>query len=258
MNSQDAVIKINGLLELQRKVVGVKIVTTKAEYDAYDALELTKPMHYCVAVKCAMAGHSIKLSKLTAGCSGGNRALGIVEPLPQFFDGSSGCRLGLYKDNVIAAGVAKTVPIYPPNTYGVVVKPLELFEDDPDIVLITAFPRTIMRLLQGYTYSYGLPAGMLMSGNQAVCVECTVTPSVTDSMNVSMLCAGTRYNANWEDADAMVGIPFSKFHGLVKGIECTVNPIEPDERKKRIEDSLEQANLLEIEVEYGKTYYKNK
>lgn len=258
MNIQDAATKLYGLLDLQRKAAGVKIVKSKKEYDEYDVIEPVKPMHYCVAVKCAMAGHSIKLTKKTAGCNGGNRALGIVEPPPQFFDGTNGCKMGLYKNEMIAANVAKSVPICPPDTYGIIIRPIELFKDIPDVVLITASSRTMMRILQGYTYNFGLPEGMHMSGNQAVCVECTVTPMKTNSINVSMLCAGTRYNAGWKDPEAMIGIPFERFYGTVQGIEYTVNPIEPDECKKRIEDNLRQANNLEFEVEYGKTYYKSK
>lgn len=258
MNLQDTTTKINGLLELQRKVVGIKLVKSKKEYDAYKGLELVRPIHYCVAVKCAMSGHSIKLTKQTLKCDGGNRALGFVEPSPQFFDGTNGCKIGLYKDKTIAANVAKAVPICAPDAYGIIIKPLELFEDAPDVVLIAALPRTAMRILQGYTYSFGLANGMHMSGNRAVCIECTVTPINTNSINVSMLCSGTRYNAGWKDIESMIGIPFEKFYGTVKGIEMTVNPIEPDERKRVIEDNLKKSNSLEIEVEYGKTYYKNK
>jgi len=256
MDIQNTVIKINGLLELHRKVVGVKLVRSETEYEAYKGIEPTRPMHYCVAVKCAMTGHSIKLTKQTAGCDGGNRALGFIEPPPQFYDGTNGCRMGLYQDTAVAASVAKAVPVCTPDTYGIIIKPLELFEAAPDVVLIATQPRTAMRILQGYTYRFGLAKGMHMSGNRAVCVECTVTPMHTNSINVSMLCSGTRYNANWEDVESIVGIPFGKFPDTVSGIENTVNPIEPDENKKRIEDNLRKANCLEIEVEYGKTYYK--
>lgn len=258
MNIQDAVTKIYGLLELDRKVVGIKLVKSKAEYDKYEAIELLRSMHYCVAVKSAMAGHSIKLTKQTAGCDGGNRALGLVQPSLQFFDGTDGCKMGLYKSKMIAANVATSVPICTPDTYGIVVKPLELFEDIPDVVLIVALPRIMMRILQGYTYNFGLAEGMHMSGNRAVCVECTVTPINTNSINVSMLCSGTRYNAAWKDIECMVGISFEKFYGTVQGIENTVNPVESDECKKKIEDNLRHSNNLKIEVEYGKTYYQNR
>lgn len=258
MSIKDLVSKISGLLELQRGIAGIKLIRSKEEYAAYEGIELAKPMSYCVAVKCAMSGHSIKLSRLTAGCPGGSRALGLADPPQEFFNGLHGCKMGLYKNETIAGSVATSVPICAPDAYGVIVKPLELFEDDPDVVLIVALPREIMRVLQGYTYNFGLARGMHMSGNQAVCVECTVTPLSTGSINVSMLCSGTRHKAGWKDAESMMGIPFEKFYGTVKGIENTVNPVESDERKRKIEDSLSRSNNLEIEVEYGKNYFKSK
>ncbi|MDX9873181.1 MAG: DUF169 domain-containing protein [Clostridia bacterium] len=256
MDRQTAVKKLKAFLGLQRGVVGVKLVKSWQEYARYQGIELKKPLHYCVAVKSAMKGHSIKMDRTTAGCGGGNRALGLAESPPEFFDGTNGAKLGLYKDAAVAAAVAHAVPICPPDTYGVVIKPLEMFEGDPDVVLLAAPPRTIMRVLLGYTYTYGLPQGMQMSGNRAVCLECTATPLKTRSLNVSMFCAGTRYNAGWQDHEALTGIPFNRFYGTVKGIEDTVNPIELDKEKKRIEAELRRDDALEIEVEYGKTYFK--
>ena len=258
MNKQVVETKISGLLELQRKVVGIKLVRSEVEYSAYEAIEVVKPLRYCVAVKSAMAGHSIKLSRQTAGCAGGNRALGLIDPPPQFFNGTHGRKMGLYTNETIASSVATSVPICSPDIYGVVIKPIELFEADPDVVLIVAFPRTIMRILQGYTYHFGLAEGMHMSGNQAVCVECTVTPIKTGNMNVSMLCSGTRYSARWKDTECMAGISFQRFYGTVQGIESTVNAVESDDRKKKIEESLGSSKNLEIEIEYGKTYYKKR
>lgn len=256
MNIQAAAAKIDGLLELQRKVVGIKLVKTKKEYCKHEAVELKKPLAYCVAVKCAMSGYSIRLSQKTGGCIGSNRALGLTEPTPQFFDGTRGCKMGLFKDKKIASSVAASIPICPADTYGIIIKPIELFEDNPDVVLIVALPRTMMRILQGYTYNYGLAEGMHMSGNQAVCVECTATPMNTGSINVSMFCSGTRYRAGWKDTESMIGIPFNKFYGTVHGIENTVNAVECDDRKKKIENNLRLSNNLEIEIQYGKTYYK--
>jgi len=257
MNKDSAVRKLNALLELSRRVVGVKTANER-EFGLFEARELVKPMGYCVAVKCAMEGHSIKIDRSTSGCPGGGRALGLAPPPEDYLNGGHGVRMGLFRNAEVAAGVARSIPIGAPGTYGVIVKPLLLFEADPDAVLIVADSRTIMRVLQGYTYSYGLPHGMHMSGNQAVCVECTVTPMRTGSVNVSMMCSGTRHNAKWKDHESMIGIPFDRFFGTVAGIEATVNAVEPDERKRRIEEALKEANLLETEVEYGKMYYVRK
>lgn len=202
-----------------------------------------------------MAGKSIKQVEATSGCKGSKRALGLVEPTPQFFNGKHGHSMGLFTSEAVASQVASSIPLYQPGTYGVIIKPVDLFESDPDVVLLVASPRTMMRILQGYTCQFGLPEGMHMSGNQAVCVECTVTPHKNNSINVSMLCSGTRYSARWQDSECMAGIVFSRFIETVRGIEKTVNAVEPDSRKQVIESSLAPSDLLDIQIEYGKTYY---
>ena len=175
------------LLNLKRKIVGVKLVYSKKEFEEYAGVELKKPMAYCVAVKAATEGHAIKLSRKTGGCMGSNRALGLTACSKDFKTGKSGYRLGLYKDESIAASVASVEPICENKTYGVIVKPLDMYEKAPDVVLIFANTRESMRIMQGYTYMKGLAKNLSMSGNQAVCVEATVTPLKTQDINVSLL-----------------------------------------------------------------------
>ena len=213
-------------------------------------------MHYCTAVRSAMRGNSIRLYTATSGCPGGSRALGLTAPTDDFYSGARGRSMGLYKDESTAAAVACSMPPAATEVFGLVIKPMELFERDPDVVIVSADPRTVMRIVQGYTWSYGQPEGMFMTGNQAVCVECTMIPLETGSINVSSLCSGTRYTTGWKDTDLMAGIPFSRFYGTVEGIEGTVNAVEPDHRKREIEACLSETGLLNIEVEYGSTYYK--
>ncbi len=248
--------ELNILLNLERCIVGVKLVHSKEEYEKYSGKELILPMSYCVAVKCATLGHSIKLTRDTGGCFGSNRALGLVECNPEFKSGESGCRLGLYETPQVAASVANTVPICENNTYGVIVKPLELFEDLPDVVLIISDTREAMRILQGYTYVYGLTKGLCMSGNQAVCVEATLFPIFTKELNLSMFCSGTRYKANWKPSEVISGIPIEKLEGLVKGLIGTINPIEMNDRKKEIEKGFRALGCLDFEIDYEKTYFK--
>lgn len=247
---------LSALLPLERKAAGVKLVKTKEAFDHYQGVELQKSMSYCVAVKSAMAGHSIKLDRKTSGCIGSTRVLGLMEAGEEYFSGREATEwLGLYKDCETAAKIAREAPICKNETYGVIVKPLEAFEDEPDVVLIAAKPRTLMRIMQGYSYEYGVCRNLHMCGNQAVCIECTVTPYIDRQINVSALCAGTRFHAGWKEEEMMVGIPYELLDGTINGIWKTVNPIEMDDRKKEIEEAL--ANLREEgpQIRYGQTYF---
>lgn len=248
--------KLNILVRQTRQPVGVRIVMSREEYDSFDAVEPVKPLMYCRAVKAAGAGHPVKITRALGGCNGSNRALGLTEPDPSFWTGESGKKLGLYKDESVAASVAHDNPILPPVTYGIVAMPLSCFETEPDVIILVTNSREAMRILQGYTYVYGLTHGLNMSGNQAVCVESTVTPISTQELNVSMLCSGTRHHARWNDGEVMTGVPFSKAEGLVEGLIGTVNAIEYDDRKKEIEEGFKLNGYEDIGIIYGKTYFK--
>jgi uncharacterized protein (DUF169 family) len=252
---KDTIKKAYALLDLERKIVGIKIAHTKEEFDKFQATTAIAPISYCVAVKSATLGHAIKFKKDESGCGGSTRALGLTRPTEDFLNGKSGCSLGLYSDEKISAQVAKSMKRCEEDAYGVIVKPLERFEEEPDVVLIVTNTRNCMRVIQGYTYFYGLQEKFCMTGNQAVCVEATAVPIVTEEMNISMFCSGTRFLAGWKDYEVVIGIPFYKFSRTVEGIRLTVNAVESDERKIVIADGLRQLGYNKEEIILGDTYY---
>ena len=256
MNAQMIAEKLNILLDLDHPPVGVRFLYSKEEFDRCEGILPKKPLMYCRAVRAACSGHRIRLSREKGGCRGSNRALGLTEPDDSYWTGESGCGLGLYKDKETAACVAGENPILPPVTYGLLIQPLSFFTCDPDVVILVANSRETMRILQGYTYEYGLCHGFNMSGNQAVCVEATVTPALRQELNVSMLCSGTRHHARWKTDQIMTGVPAAKAEGLVSGLIGTVNAIEYDGRKTEIEDAFRANGYEDIGVIYGKTYFK--
>lgn len=249
--------KANALLKLDRQIVGVKLVNTKEEFEKYQAITAVAPISYCVAVKSATLGHSLKFTVENSGCGGSTRALGLQAPTENFYNGKDGCRLGLYCDEELSANVASKMKICEPGTYGVIVKPLEKFEGEgrPDVVLIVAEPRNIMRIIQGYTYFYGMQESFCMSGNQAVCVEATALPMITQEINVSMFCSGTRFLAGWNDSEMVVGIPYEQFGTTVEGLRMTVNAVEMDDQKLEIKDALEPLGYSKDEITMGDAYY---
>ena len=96
---------------------------------------------------------------------------------------------------------------------------------------------------------------MSITGNQAVCVECTAYPLLTKDMNLSTLCSGTRYKAQWKDEEAGVGIPYEKFEGTVQGILDTVNGTEMDARKVEIKEALEALGCQSDSITMQSAYY---
>ena len=102
------------------------------------------------------------------------------------------------------------------------------------MVIVIGCAREIMRLIQGYTCAFGIQPRISVTGNQAVCVECTAYPIQNGELNLSLLCSGTRHWNKWQDSEVGVGIPYDKLSGTVQGVRDTVNGTETDERKREI------------------------
>lgn len=247
--------KAYAFLASGRHIVGVKLCYDRDEYEAIRGVEPRVPIAYCQAVKAATAGNSVRLVRETSGCGGSSRALGFVQPTEAYYAGESGMKLGLYANQAVACSVANDLSICTRPLYGLAIKPLEDFEVEPDVVLLVTNTREAMRVLQGYTYTYGLHKAFCMTGNQAVCVECTTYPYLQQSINLSVLCAGTRHKAGWQDGELAIGMPYGQFIGTVQGLQGTVNAIERNGRKTEIEKKLRAEDLLDWEVVYGKTYF---
>lgn len=247
--------KAYAFLALNRHIVGVKFLYQEDEYQAINGVEPKVPIAYCQAVKAATAGNSVKLVRKTSGCTGSSRALGFAPPTETYYTGESGMKMGLYANQEVARSVVDDVSICTRPLYGMAIKPLEDFEVEPDVVLLVANTREAMRVLQGYTYTYGMHKAFCMTGNQAVCVECTTYPYLQQTINLSMFCSGTRYKAGWKDSELAIGMPYAQFIGTVQGLQGTVNAIERNKRKAEIERTLRAEDLFDMEVVYGKTYF---
>jgi len=250
-----AVKKFNSALRLERRIVGVKFLFTDDEFAKADARKITGKIPYCVMVKAAMSGNGTKAAAENFGCNGAAKALGVVEPDELSLSGRFYRSLGLYRDLATSKNVQANTVFCTHKAYGVMVKPVEEFDEEPDVVLIVTNAYNGMRIVQGYTHIYGYNTSYRMSGNQAVCSECTAFPFEHNKINVSLLCAGTRFKAGWDDNELITGFPFNQFSSIVKGVIATLDLTEPNEKKAEIEKRFSEAALECPEINYNKNYY---
>ncbi|MCB2218731.1 DUF169 domain-containing protein [Desulfofustis glycolicus] len=251
----DTIDKLHCALELRRKPVGTTFLFDQEGFERANANALTTRMPYCVMVKRASLGNSIKAVLKDFGCLASARALGIVEPDDFFMSGRHYNRLGLYRDLSVSKSVRRNMTLCQHRAHGVMVKPLAEHHTEPDVVLLICTPYQAMRIVQGYTYQFGYYDGFKMCGNQAICSECTAYPFETNNINISMMCAGTRFMAGWREDELAVGLPFNRFLPLVQGLWETLNPTEPDRNKKQIQSRLEKSEVNSLDIEFGKNYY---
>ena len=242
------------LLDLERRAVGVRLIDSPEEFDRFDGIAMKRPINYCQMVKAASRGAVIKADSEGFACRSGARVLGIDKADPGNGQGENWARLGLYKDSVLSRQVRECLTYSSADKYGVALGPVERLDAVPDAVVLITNPYNIMRLTQGYAYHFGMPKSIRMIGNQAVCLECTANPFVTGDMNLSLRCIGTRHKAHWENSDMACGIPRKQFPYVVDGLLQTMNAMEGDREKRRIEEKF-RAEGIQQDIRYGYNYY---
>ncbi len=251
----EAVIKLNCSLELERKVVGIKILFSKEEFEDADAKHIINKMNYCVMVKVAMGGTALKATGDDLACIAGGRALGLIDIDDFHRSGQNGRNLGIYHDMTTSKNTRDRMSYCTHRAYGIMVKPLEEYTNEPDTVLIVTNPYNVMRILQGYSYFYGMHSNYQMVGNQAICSEATALPYMSNNINVSMLCIGTRHKAGWKDSELVVGIPFNRFETISQGVMNTINIMDNNKKKEYIQKKLTENNIDELKIKYNYNYY---
>lgn len=262
--SKDFSTRLQVMLSLTRMVVGVRFLYSQADYNNCATPEPKGAQQYCAAVKNATLGEACKLGLNRISCLSGARVLGILPASKDIIDQSdiiSGRRhflMGLYADFGVSRQIAKDMIYCQHQVCGVEIAPLQQFESTtPDIVIVVANSQNIMRLVQGYAYHFGQLKNIKMVGNQAICQECTSYPFEMNQPNISMLCAGTRKVAKWQDDEIAMGIPFNQLDKIVDGVKQTINLMDDNQTKKKIIERAKNMGLQnELHIELSCNYYK--
>lgn len=240
--------RFNCAFDWPRYVVGIRFIFSEKDYDEIKAVELNKPINYCQMVRAASRGNCIKSKAEMHRCIAAARALGLAEVDEFHRSGNKGLGFQLYNDLGTAKYTRDRQTICDHKLYAVLVKPLIKFKEEerkPDIVQIITNPYYAMRIVQGYTYFYGIQTNFKMSGLQAVCSESTAYPYMSNNINISLLCGGTRLYCKWKDDEMMVSMPFNKFPLTVEGTLKTMNLQDSNEKKAIERQKLKDMDMYE-------------
>jgi len=238
-------------LGLDRQPVGVKLLRSQTEYDSWDVPEARTALYYCAAVKLAGKGRELKLGPDRFRCESSRQVLGL-EPMPYepgYSASYSEC--GLHRDPEVSGAIVGDLAVVPRTVIGVVVMPLASFTDRaPDVAIVVCNAYQAMRMLQGFTFNRAEAPLFRSVGQHGICSESTAEPLLSETLNVSLMCSGTRFYAKWSDDEVSVSLPGALVPDMVDGVLQTINPCETDERKKRIADQ-----GLASHVDLGTSYF---
>ena len=220
-------------LRLKRHIVGVKFLYFKHEYDELELQDYGKKSSYCMMVKHAMDGNHFKANLEHFACRCAIEALGLADEMEGVVSGQRYYSLNLYESRAVAKDVTRDISRIQQKIYGIEIGPLDKLED-ADVVMLMVNAYQLMRVVQGYTYKWGIPKNLYMAGNQGVCADLTAGPFEKNDMNFSVLCAGTRKMCAWGDDEMGVGLPIQMFDPLTEGVIQTMNYIDYSNQKAEI------------------------
>ena len=89
----------------------------------------------------------------------------------------------------------------------------------PDVVTFSVRPVELTRLVQAFQYNTGRRVTGSMGSVRVVNSDLIVRPYLTQEINFSSYCIGARLIAHYEPERLGIGMPFSIFKTIVKGME---------------------------------------
>ncbi|MBP8640854.1 MAG: DUF169 domain-containing protein [Oscillospiraceae bacterium] len=220
----DCITDFKEVLGLKSELVGVRFIFDESEYAALEADEPSVPIPYCVMVKSAVQGKTLKSRLMHHKCDGGTTALGLERSTQRIENGAEYFSYNLYASQAAARRhrtAIKSLHAYEPLTYGILICPFKDCTKAPDVVIGIVNAFQAMRIVQGNTYESGIKPKIDMGAMQGICSEATIVPYITGEINVSVLCPSTRMLCKWDESDIAVGIPFERFETIVRGIMAT-------------------------------------
>ena len=125
-------------LGLEDRIVGVKFIRSKDEFDQIEIDPMKGKLKYCVMVKKAASGSSLKAGINNFGCMGAVAALGVGNLVKRSLENY--LRLGLYANQDIAKQAMEDVTKVKQNIYGVMLMPLEHFQSSLMLQLCWPIP----------------------------------------------------------------------------------------------------------------------
>ena len=111
--------------------------------------------------------------------------------------------------------------IQPADTQAVFLYSLDFDDEDvePDVVIISARPVELSRIVQAYQFHTGNRVTASMGGLRVVNSDLIVRPYLTNQLNVSSYCLGARLIAEYEGDRLGIGMPYGIFKEIVIGME---------------------------------------
>lgn len=238
--------RVSKALGLENKILGLRFLVLEKEYNDSLAKE-HEGLSLCSLVKLACQGKSVKCNASTISCDDAAYAIGLKEVPEYVYSGRKEYEDRKYLSKSIAFQVQNEKKYIPQKIYGAIISPLEEIEN-PDLVIVIATAKDMMRLTQGYSRYYGVNKNLLSIGVQGICSELVSKPLMNNDLNVSLLSNCCRKLTDFSAGCMGASFPIHLAENIFKGILETVNLTENNIPKKKILERLDSPDELGFEI----------
>ena len=103
--------------------------------------------------------------------------------------------------------------------WGIIYAPLDEADFEADVIEIITEPVGGMKLAQSIVYKTGEKIEPSFAGIQSLCGDAFANPYITDGINFTLGCDGSRKAADIKDNEMAVGISAAKIEEVISGLE---------------------------------------
>ncbi len=211
-------------LGLTGSPVAIKLAKTK-EGIPEGLAEIPETIRHCQMVNLArMEGRAFYATADKHQCAGGAWALGLKEITPSLKSGEFYYKLGKFSSWAACKRTIDRIPhLDTRETFATVYAPLEKISFTPNVVLIIAPPRAMLKLAQSSLFHLGGRVTAKMAGIQSVCSDATAQTYLSGKINISLGCDGSRKFSGIADQEMVMGIPAELLPAIGEAIKRVVS-----------------------------------
>jgi uncharacterized protein (DUF169 family) len=216
-------------LDLSYEPVGVTLFAENEPLPQDIAFTQENLKSYCQAVALAGKGRTLLLKKEQMGCKLGTSVLGFEKDMEAFLDDGvlEKYGVGLYaSEEASAATIRQSFYLAPGRTQAVLIAPLSIFRDLPQVVVFTADSEQVMWLLYAVNYEHGGRMALPQSGGAlGGCADITALPILQGIPNITFLGLGCRMKSALDPCHLMMGLPGDRLDAVQAHIQGLAKPI---------------------------------
>ena len=209
---------IESKIKLDAKPVAMKIIKTEADLpEGYDLIE--EKFKHCEMVRKASLGDKFYSTIEEQKCLGGAGAIGLRDMPDRLASGEKYFSLGRFQDLETAKNLTSKLSIIKDISWGIIYAPLDEADFEADIIQIITEPVGGMKLAQSIVYKTGEKIEPSFAGIQSLCGDAFANPYLSDGINFTLGCDGSRKSADIKDNEMIVGISKAKIEEVISGLE---------------------------------------